>query len=841
MKKWARRVSAFMLFLAFCTLDGCRAASFVQYRLHPDRPPASASFVIPGLEDPVSVKFDHWGVPHIFGTVELDLITAMGFVHARDRLFQMEILRRVARGELSEIVGDRSAGFGYLPVETTLEMDRLNRTLGFKYYAERIVENMDPVSRGLIEAYCRGVNAYIEQVRPLPIEFKLLGIVPRPWTPEDSMSFGLYAYWGVSRNWTWELMRYALVEERGEEIAWLVAPRQQYPGAAIIPREMRDFRLMDATMPTPESRSFPEPPAHVGANALARLLGRIQAVEKALPIPLKTGASNNWVVAGSKTASGMPILANDPHLLHMLPSIFYEVHLSGDGYDAIGGSFPGTPAIFAGHNRHAAWGVTTTCVDSQDVYIEKVDPEDPDSYLFMGESRPFTIIEDPIRYLDDDGELRSMPFRLRMTGHGIVITDFLEELSGELPVMTLQWAYADAYKDLAAHRIMARAEGIEDFHRFIETIGAPNQNWVFVDDAGNIGYCAGGLVPLRAGWDGTFPVPGWTGEFEWQGFVPPAELPQVYNPGRGYIVTANNQVMPAGDYPYPFSYGFMPSYRADRIEELLAAKDDLEAGDMLAIQMDTVSGQARRFREIFAGACGEAGAASTEVRQARTILMDWDDAYEPDRVGPTLFAETWRQAFRLTLSDEMRPELYDFLEFGTHYWGSFDILLDDEDSILFDDRNTEEVEGRDTILCRALEAAVSSLSDRLGPDMDTWRWGRLHTLTYHHPLGSVGALKSFNYGPIEHGGSRGTVLMGGYTGIDGSYEDMAGPVFKQIIDMAHIDRAMMVIDSGQSGRPLTDHYHDQADLWIDGKMVPMLMDEEQIEENLEGIWTLLPQ
>ena len=821
-------------------LTGCNAIKLLKYCVFPDYPSDEGEFRIPGLTASVDVIYDEWGIPHIIGKTEDDLLAALGWVHARDRLFQMELMRRVVTGRASEIFGDVPIGEGFYGATTTLEMDKVNRLLGFKLYAEEITEKLHPRAKEMLEAYCRGVNAYIESAERLPIEFRLLGYEPEPWKPQDSIAIALYAYWGNSTNAEHELIRYVLREGYGERAVEEVFPVNLGYERYIIPRDVKDFRRMFERTNRIPPASIPR--GFLDRRPVARLAGILLGHRSTSPFMSYGQSSNGWVVSGARSKSGKPILANDPHLPHMMPSVMYIVHLKGDGYDTIGGSFPGTPAIFVGHNRYIAWGSTTTNADTQDIYIEKPDERNPGHYIFRGESLPVETIRDTIRYKDADGRTKEIEVTIKRTLHGLVLNPLLGKLGDRLPPVVVRWSAWDSTEDLIARAKAAKAKNMEEFKEALHHHGAPIINWIYADIHGHIGYFPVGLVPKRVGWDGTMPVPGWTGEFEWSGYIAFDEAPILEDPERGYIVTANNKVLPDGDLPFPFCNDALPPYRAMRIEELILQKPKLDADDMRRIQSDRKPVQAEMLVPVFLKAFERIENPTELELRARDMLKSWDFNTQPESVATTIYQMLLYKAFYMIYSDQLEPDVVELIRRAFKAYAKFDALLLREESMFFDDANTPEVEDKYDMLARVWRETIRELSQKLGANIEEWQWGKVHTLTFRHPFGSVGALaRIFNYGPFADGGARGTVWLAlFFWEKDDPFRTTAGPVLRHIVDMADVDGSTIVVDTGQSGWPLSPHYHDMADLWLKVEAVPALLDIDRIKEHSSGTVKLVP-
>jgi penicillin amidase len=562
-------------------------------------PQVSGTLTVPGLLAPVEVIRDDWGVPHIYAQNEQDLFFAQGFVHAQDRLWQMEFNRRIGSGTLSAALG-----------EATEETDRFLRTIGLRRAAEKEWLLLDDDTRSILEAYAAGVNAYVETHRDrLPLEFTILGVDPSPWTAVDTLAWGKVMSFNLGGNYELELLRARIIAELGEEAAQQLLPPYADGAPVIIPPEARSYAwLRDSDFG--------------GLDALAAILGDRGA----------TWGSNNWTVHGSHTATGLPLLANDTHLGLNMPSIWYENGLHGGRFDSVGFSFPGAPMVIIGHNSRIAWGVTNLGPDVQDFYIEKLnDPIHPTQYEFRGEWQELQVVQEIIEVKDQS----PVTLDVFITHHGPIMNDVIGDLEEAEP-MALQWTALDSSYLFRAVTLINLASNWDDFRQALSYWDVPSQNFVYADVDGNIGYQSPGNIPVRApGHQGLVPVPGWTGEYEWQGSIPFNELPSVLNPPTGFVATANNKVVP-DDYPYHLAFEWAAPYRAQRITELLAADDNITFDEIRDIQAQTYSLPAELLRPYLLSVEPE-----TDLQRLALVeLKTWDLQLETDRAGASVY-QVW--------------------------------------------------------------------------------------------------------------------------------------------------------------------------------------------------------
>lgn len=803
---------------------------------HRPFPQVRGELPLPGLNRPVRVLRDQWGVPHLFAQSERDLFLAAGYVQAQDRLFQMDLNRRAATGRLAEIFGDRPE---------VLDADRFSRTLGLAREAEKNYGLLPPASRELLDAYAEGVNRFIQtHLNNLPLEFKLLGYQPAEWTGVDTLALAKLIGWGLSENWSLELIRLGLAQERGEEVMWRVLPRQEDAGPYIIAPEIKSYPGRSAGVP-----SLPLKEAGLSGPATARMIRMDQNLRRFLNgSSVARLASNSWVVDGRRSASGKPILCNDPHLELTLPAVWYEMHLQCPDYEVIGVVFPGTPMVVLGHTRNIAWGATTTTADMEDFYIEKVHPSDPNQYLDQGQWEKFQVVTERIRIKPSQpGDRDYLEMQVRISRHGPVLNDVVDPKPARFEALALRWAGQEFSDPIAAFAEVARSKNWEEFRPAIQKLGYPVQNWIYADAEGHIGYIAAGYLPRRsAGHDGTVPVPGFVRKFDWAGFVPLDELPQLLDPADGVIVTANNPVMPSANAGYVISYNYSPPYRAARIHELLSQVPRLTAADMKRIQLDVYSKQAERLLPVFLRALEPAAARAHDLELALRQMRDWDFQTSADSPAATLFFETYRRVFAKTYTDEMSPSLFQTFQGSEYSYTEFDRLLETGDSPLFDDRRTPAVETRDQLIIAAFSEALAEGRERFGPRISTWSWGKIHTLSLTHPLAGEKPLQSLadwfkiNLGPFPMPGGWNTVNNQFYSYAQKVFQVRLGPSLRHIVDFGAVAEAQMVYSGGQSGQPFHRHYADQTPLWLKGEYHPMWMDEAVIRGHLEGELVLVP-
>lgn len=756
--KW-KKYSLWSIAIIFVVLA---AAFFITYGfLSRSLPKIEGEIRIGSISKEVTVDRDDNGVPHILAANEKDLFIAQGYVQAQDRLFQMDLSRRQASGRLSEVIG-----------EATVENDKYFRTLGLRRAAEASYEAYSPAAKKILSWYAEGVNLYIKEAAEngkLPVEFSILGYKPESWTPVDSLTIGKYMAYDLGGHWESQAFRYYLLQHFPEDKAYELFP--SYPEEA---------------------------PYIIGKQNL-----NIEESFASVTTPPEFNGSNNWVAAGSKTASGKPILADDPHLSLSTPSIWYQMHLQSPEMNVSGVIFAGIPGIILGHNEDIAWGVTNTGPDVQDLYIEKRNPDNKNKFLFNGKWEKAEVIEEPIKVKGNE----TIRYKVTITRHGPVISEFAAD-SGKDNVLSLQWTALQPSKELEAILKMNKASDWNQFEEALENFHTPAQNFVFASPDGTIAYKANGKIPIRKKGDGLLPVPGWTDEYGWKGYIPYDLLPKVINPKTGFISTANNKV--AGDsYPYHISNDWAQPYRQMRIQEYLKKKDDLSAEDMMALQMDQKNLQAEEFIPMFLSVMEEPSSALE--KEALSLLSNWNYIDSKDEAAPLIFNLWMKSISDILFEKEISPEMRKLFKGQKQ---AVDELLrnaaNGRESIWF-----EKNGGLKKVLLRSLSTAVKEAEKLQGNCPSKWKWGNYHQLAFSHPLSSV---KPLNYlfnreGRIPVGGSSVTVQAAANKE-DGTVNH--GGSWRFVIDTQNMNTAFHLVGPGQSGHPLSQWYHDQMNDWADG-------------------------
>ncbi|MEZ5174822.1 MAG: penicillin acylase family protein [Acidimicrobiia bacterium] len=819
------------------------AIVFLQYSVHRAFPQTTGTVEIPGLTDTVEVIRDSFGVPHIYASTPHDLMLAQGYVHAQDRFFQMDFWRHISHGELASMFG-----------ESQLETDMFLRDMGWGRLATAQYEAETEAIRALLDAYAQGVNAYLETQSPadLSFEYTILELLnheydPEPWDGADSLAWGKVMAWDLGGNKSAEIERAMYLGVlSSDRVDQLFPP---YPGDRhpyIVPRGQEVPTGVQVQSQIPDGARSPLS----AASRAIRAINQITLGGEGTGI-----GSNSWVVAGAHTPTGLPYLANDPHLGAQMPSIWYQVGLHCYAvtpdcpFDVAGFSFAGVPGVIIGHNANIAWGFTNTGPDVQDLYIEKINPDNPDQYEVNGAWVDMEIRTETIEVAGGEPTTKVV----RSTRHGPIISDSYEPLedfdaSGAFKpdpyAIALRWTALDPSPSIAGPILgLNTASSFDEFRAAAELFDVPAQNMIYADVAGNIGYQMPGKVPIRASGDGTLPVPGWTDAFEWTGFVPFDELPSSYNPPSGWIVTANNAVVD-DTYGFLITKDFDDGYRARRIVDLVASNLGIDAEGHRVIQFDSYDLNAAFILPYLENALVvEPDAPSDETATAAiNELFTWDLRNTATSAGAAVWNGFWRNLLDLTFRGDLPS---DWLPEGNARW--FEVmrgLLVVPDDPFWDDPTTGAVEDRDAILVAAFGAALDELSSLLRGNPWEWTWGDLHTMTFvNQSLGDsgIGIIEDrFNRGPYPASGSEGVVNAVGWTATEGYAVDWL-PSMRMLIDLSDLSASTAIHTTGQSGHTDHPHYDDMIALWLVGDTAPMLWNRADIDEDAEARMVLSPR
>lgn len=763
------------------------------------------------LAGPVEILRDRNAVAHVRASSRNDAAFGLGYAHAQDRLWQMEVQRRIAAGRLAEIFGGAA-----------LNTDKFIRTLGLRRKAVASFAHLKPETQALLQAYADGVNAFLaSRSGPLPPEFLAFDVTPEPWTPADSLGWLKMMAWDLSGNWGRELATLGLTKRLSkQQIEEFFPP---YPGDG--PIALADHSALYRQL------------AH--ALDIDRLL-------KTLPPERPEGiGSNNWVVHGRRTVTGQPLLANDPHLGLGSPSLWYFAHVASPASATIGATLPGVPGVVLGHNGRVAWGFTNTGPDTQDLFIEKIDPADPARYMTPDGSAAFIIRQETIK--QRGGE--DITLTVRETRHGPVISDVHDRARSQVEsghVLAFAWT-ALRDEDTTADALLGM-DTVADWAGFNENLRrfvTPQQNIVYADREGNIGFVAPGLVPIRRpdnDLKGLAPAPGWDARYDWTGFIPFDQLPRSYNPPQGVVVTANNKIVP-NSYPYFITADWAEPYRARRIEQLLKERNVHSVESFRQVQGDTLSTMATDILPLMLSVPPKRNARNAELQSAHAMLSTWDGNMVSNRPEPLIFQGWYRELTRLVLADELGEAFEPLWRFRPILMKN--ILLNHEGQARWcANQATANVTGCADLVAEALDRALEDLKARFGSDMARWRWGEAHAARApHRPFSNIPVLRRLFEVSVPTPGDAFTVNAG--RNDLGNETDPFGnrhaASLRAIYDLADLNRSQFMHSTGQSGHVLSPHYRDFAAPWAAVEYIFMSMRPADFEAGALGRLRLTPQ
>ncbi|MFR9755497.1 penicillin acylase family protein [Streptomyces sp. TR06-5] len=862
-------------------------------------PQTAGSLQIDGLQDRVAVKRGKHGVPQIYADDAHDLFMAQGFVHAQDRFWEMDVRRHTTSGRLSEMFG-----------ESQVKTDAFLRTLGWRKVAEREYRTLAPDTKRYLQAYAKGVNAYLAEHEgseisaeypPLQLEYDY---EPERWDPVDSVAWLKAMAWDLRANMEDEIDRALMAGRLSDEQIEDLYPSYPYDRNKPIVRGGGVDEVTGEFVPEgggPEGAA----PSEGVEEAVQGARGELSSVATMLdgmPTPLGPNGSgigsNSWVVSGEHTTSGKPLLANDPHLGPHLPSVWTQMGLHCSSitkkcpFDVSGFTFSGMPGVVIGHNQSIAWGLTNLGADVTDLYLEKIQDG---KYLYDGKQKAFTTRREVIEVAGG----KSREITVRSTVDGPIVSDFGDEVAtvgDKAPVdasapdrgngyaVSLRWTALEPSRSMDAVFALDRATDFQDFRAAAAKLSVPAQNLIYADTEGNIGYQAPGRIPIRAkGHDGRFPAPGWDSRYRWKDYVPQAALPWEYNPDRGYIVTANQAVVDQRKYPYTLTRDWSYGVRSQRINDLVESKIEdggkVSMQDMQEMQRDNSS----EIAKLLVPRLLQIEVDDAYVRQAQELLRGWDYAQDADSAAAAYFNAVWRNLLKLAFGDKLPKEVRaegDCLwvppadesaplknlngdarlvracgerdpdsaqpDGGSRWMEVVRALLDKPNSDWWQTRGTDRepgAENRDELLARALKDARWEMTSKLGKDIDTWSWGRLHRLMLRNQtLGTDGPgwlQWLLNRGPWDLGGGEAAVDATGWNAA-GGYEVSWVPSMRMVVDLDDFDRSSWINLTGASGHTYHPHYVDQADKWAAGEQLPWAFSDGAVDRGTEDTLVLKP-
>lgn len=765
-KRMGKPMKSILWIVAILVAVAAAALIFVNVYIGKSKPVIEGNAQLSVLDEDVTVTRDENGVPHIEAKSDADLYRAQGYVHAQDRLFQMDLARRQASGRLSEVVGAKA-----------IDTDKQFRTFSLRNAAEKSYDTYGEDAKQVLEWYADGVNAFMKEVKDngkLSFEFKLLGYEPEPWTPIDSLTIGKYMAYDLGGKWTPQAMRHWALNHYSEE------------------------KAQDLFITYPENA---ESIMEANLNNPVQVTGQFDPEL----LPHEFNGSNNWVVSGDKTKSGMPLLADDPHLGLSTPSIWHQIHLKSPEQNVSGVIFAGIPGIILGHNEKVAWGVTNVGPDVQDLYIEIPNPDDPTQFQYDDEWEQAEVRDETIKVKDEE----DVPFEVLVTRHGPIITDIIYENEKPDAVFSMQWTALEPSNELEAIMDLNKADDWESFETALEAFSAPAQNFVFASTDGTIAFKANGKIPIRKKGDAQLPVPGNSSEYGWDGYVPYDELPTLVNPEEGFIATANNEVVDE-KYPYHITKFWAQPYRYERIAEVLRDGDEFTAKDMMNLQMDQKNLQAGEFLDSLMGSIEKLDRKGSYTK-ILDQMKDWDQVDSADAPQPLIFHKLMKQLPVTMFASDMPADVYEFMPGKPQLTDQFlrDAYNGDPSTWV------AEYGGVDQWVFDAFKKTIASLKEDYGDNPEKWQWGDFHQLVFPHPLSSASPILARFMDPKKQpvGGSGITVQAASFKD-DGSANH--GASWRFVADLDDLSKAYHIVGPGQSGHVKSQWFHDQADDWVRG-------------------------
>lgn len=773
MKRW---VKGLFWFIGILVGIGLGLLLFLNIYIGKSNPVIIGDVSVAGLEHEVTVTRDQQGVPHIKAESDADLYRAQGYTQAQDRLFQMDLSRRQASGRLAEVVG-----------AAAVDTDKHFRTFSLRVAAEASYDGYNEEAKDVLRYFAEGVNAYIEEAiaeNKLPYEFKVLGYTPEPWSEIDSLTIGKFMAYDLGGNWDSLAVRHWALNEFGEEKAKELFITYPDNASSIIEANLKQ-------------------PVEVAGAFQVDLL------------PHEFNGSNNWVVAGEKTASGFPLLADDPHLGLATPSIWYQMHLTSPTQNVGGVIFAGVPGIILGHNEDIAWGVTNVNPNVQDLYIETPNPDNPTEFLYEGEWEQAEVRDETIKVKGEE----DVPYEVLVTRHGPIISDIVYKEEDPGALFSMQWTALEPTKELQAVLNMNKADDWDSFEKALEDFHAPTQSFVFASKDGTIAYKANGRIPIRKKGDGELPVPGDSAEYGWESYIPYDELPRVVNPEEGFVATANNQVV-GEEYPYHLTTIWAQPYRYERIAEVLESRDDFTAEDMKALQMDIENLYAREFLQSLMSSV-EKKDQDGKYQEILTILKDWDQVDDIDAAAPLIFHKWMQQLPKTMFMDHFPEDVYEMMPrkgqitdqlLRDGYAGKESVWLNEYGDI-------------DTWVFDAFEQTIDGITDDFGKNPKKWHWGDFHQVAFPHPLASASPILEKFLNPKKQalGGSNITVQAAAFKE-DGTVNH--GAPWRFVADLEDLSTTYQIVGPGQTGHIKSKWFHSNADAWVNGEFHEAVLNGE---------------
>jgi penicillin amidase len=817
MRTWLKALIGIILSLIIIFIVG----GYIFYKSLTESLPAyKGELKVPSIKSEVKIYFDSLAIPYIITNNDEDVAFALGYLHSSERMFSMDMIRRAGEGRLSEIFG----------VET-LPFDKMFRTVGLGRTAAMIKSKMSPEGLKYLEAYSRGVNFYLkEKKNKYPVEFDVLGYQPEEWKPEHSIIVIRMMAWELNLGWWTDLTFTELLQKLGEEKVKEILPDYPENAPTIIPPEIRKF-------------------SQVNTN----FIETDKAFRKFIGMTGTHLGSNNWAVNSQMSASGKPIIANDPHLAYRAPGIWYAAVIKSPEWDAAGVTLPGVPGIVIGKNKNISWALTSIMTDETDFYFETVDSSRT-KYLLDGKWNDLIIYEDTIKTRDGIKE----PIEIKYTHRGPIISNIhpynfvYNQDETTYPPVSMRWLGDEFSDEMDSFLKINKAKNWSEFKSAIEKFNIPGQNFVYADKDGNIGYVFGGAIPIRPNNATTFVFDGSTSKNDWKGFVPRNELPFLFNPSTNYIATANNKVIK--DFKYHITNLWEPSSRIERITELLEFKSKHSAEDYMKYQEDILSSYAKQIVPYIIFAFQDAEVKDKNLSQSLQLLREWNFEMDKYQQAPAIFLTFFDKLMKNIYMDEMGEDLFNQYVFLANVpYRNIPELLQNPFSDWYNDVKKNEKKIRDDVIRQSLNDALDELENKLGEDVKDWQWGNIHSVTFKHAFAGVSWIidEVVNIGPYEISGDGTTIFNTEYAFSESiekyplfrhePFDCELGPSMRFIYDFAKPDEFYLILTTGQSGNIFSDHYKDQTELFLSGKYMKIRTDEASITNQKNSLLRLLPK
>lgn len=758
----------------------------------------------------IEIYLDSFAVPYIMAKSDEDVSFALGYLHAQERLFTMDMIRRAGEGRLAEILGEKAIPF-----------DKMFRTVGIKRNIQKNLIKYDPKVIRILEAYSNGVNEYLkEREGNYAIEFDVLGYQPEEWKPIHSLIVIKMMAWELNISWWTDLSFAELIQKLGEEKVLEILPDYPENAPTIIADDFKYLPAINSSLVETD-------------KAFRKLMGW-------------TGThigSNNWVVNANKSVSGKPIIANDPHLAFSAPGKWYAAVIKSPGWSTAGVTLPGVPGVVIGKGENISWVLTNVMNDDSDFYVEKLDSAKT-KYYVDNEWKKLNIIKDTIKVKDN----KDLIFEIKETHRGPIISDIhpfsfiYNKQEKQFPAISMKWSGNEFSDEMLGFYKINKATNWNEFRDGVKYFGIPGQNFVYGDAQGNIGYIMGARIPLRKSNNSTLVFDGTSTENDWKGFVPAEENPIILNPADNFIASANNKSVK--NFIYHISNLWEPSSRIDRIRELLTSKEKHSANDFKEYQMDQISPYAKLITPYLLNSFKDVKVKDKNLSTSLELLSKWNFEFNKFSQTPSIYVVFLKYLLKNIYFDEMNDDLFNrFVFLANVPYRSLLQILEKPESIWFDNTNTKKRESRDEIIRKSLADALTYLEEKFGKDLTEWQWGRLHKVTFKHAFsGNFYLLDKFiNIGPFEIGGDGTTINNTEYSfaeSIDeyamfrhGEFDNVLGPSMRYVYDFQNPNEFYLILTTGQSGNVMSDNYDDQTPLWLKGKYMIIRTDEASIRKN----------